>query len=61
MEETMTILVDDRGRPLERPTRPDFQNDVDYVRAIHEHNQRVTNAANVAFGDAFTRAIRKAR
>lgn len=43
------IMTDGAGVPFGRPTRASFATDADFVRAIHEYNDRVTACANGAF------------
>lgn len=52
------IVTDDVGVPFCRPTRASFATDADYVRAVHEHNDRVTACANEAFDGAFRRSLK---
>lgn len=51
------ILTDGEGRPLERPRREDFEDVVEYIRAVHAFNDRVTHVANQAFTEGFRKAM----
>lgn len=54
-----TILTTDNGTPIgRRPKRVDFVSDVEFIRAVHAFNDRVTAVANAAFDASFRRAMR---
>jgi hypothetical protein len=47
------ILTDKKGVPFKKPQRVDFETDLDFIRAVHAFNDRVTNEANCRFAEAF--------
>lgn len=53
------ILTDERGVPIPRPERDDFESEADYLRAHHEFRTKVANVANAAFDDQFRRALKE--
>lgn len=54
------ILTRADGTPFERPQREDFDDVVEYVRAVNAFWDEVTDSANKAFDKAFQKAVRKA-
>ena len=60
---TQPILTDGNGRPFEKPLPPaddaPIEEKIAWIRATHDYNDRVTDCANQAFADAFSKAIRK--
>lgn len=55
------ILTDARGRPIVRPVRSEFADPVDFIRATHAYNDRVSGMANQAFEKGFRGAMTKSR
>ncbi len=54
----MTILVDAKGKPIEKPKREDFDSDAEYARALHDYNDRLTKAGSEGFDKGFRDAMR---
>jgi len=59
IEKGDAILTDGDGKPFRKPERSEFSSDHDFVRASHEHNQKVTNAANKGFDEGFRRGMKR--
>lgn len=61
--ERPAILTTSAGEPIPRPERSDYEpgleGDIAWMRAIHSYNDRVTDAANLAFDAAFRKAMRR--
>ena len=59
----MAILTDGNGRPFDKPDPPTkgapIQETIAWIRAMHEYNDRVTDCANRAFTDAFSKELEK--
>lgn len=55
------ILTDEQGRPFERPRREDYKDAADYLRAVYAYYDKITNAANAAFADAFQGEMKRCR
>ena len=53
------ILTNERGVPFEQPRRVDFDSDIAFLRAFNAYKDRVANAANASFSDAFRRSMRR--
>lgn len=51
------ILTNAEGRPFLKPERAGYPTLVDYVRAVHEFNDRVTADANSAFDRQWIKAL----
>jgi hypothetical protein len=60
-DEARLIITDGNGRPFPKPDPADFATVTEFVRAIHAYNDRVTQAANRAFEDAFAKALKAGR
>lgn len=43
------ILTDEKGHPIPRPERSDFEDDIEFIRAFYKWRDRVANLANEAF------------
>lgn len=55
------IHTNKHGRPYVRPRREDYADGASFVRAVHEHNQRMANEANEAFDEALRRELKRGR
>ena len=53
------ILTDEGGRPIPKPSRKEFGSVIEYIRAVHAYNDRITNLANKAFAETFSKEIRR--
>jgi hypothetical protein len=55
------ILTDERGVPIEKPRREDYPDIVEYLRATHAYQDRVTQTANDAFDKAFRAELKRGK
>lgn len=55
------ILTDRNGRPIPKPVRADFDDEVAFLRAWWAYKDRIASEANAAFAEAFNREMRKSR
>ena len=53
------ILTDEKGRPIPRPAREDYPDDIAFMRAIFAYNDRVTNIANKAFLEGLAASLKR--
>ena len=51
------IFTDDKGVPFDRPKRSDYPNEYAFMLALYAWKDRITNAANKAFDEAFRKAM----
>ena len=55
------ILTDAKGRPVPKPEPPaedaGVEETIAYIRAVHAYNDRVSDIANRAFAEAFSKAV----
>ena len=47
------IITDGEGRPLERPRASSFADPVEFVRAVHAYNDRISSMSCEAFNEAW--------
>lgn len=52
------IFTDEKGVPIPKPERDEYESDVEYVRAFHEWKQRIANMSSEAFDEAFRKAMK---
>lgn len=55
------VKADPGTKAQGKPDRKDFKNDVDYVRAVHGHNDQKTAAANKEFDEGFSRGLKSGK
>ncbi len=46
------ILTDATGKPFPRPSREDYPNVLDYIRAFHAYKDAIADCANKSFDKA---------
>jgi hypothetical protein len=54
-----TIYTNDKGVPFERPDPADYAHHVDYLRAVYAYKDTITDYANRAFDEQFSKRMKR--
>lgn len=52
------IVTDEQGRPVYKPEPGDYSTLIDFIRARHAYNDRITEMHNQAFDASFKHAMK---